>query len=140
MQLAGLPAPALLALISKEGDLPPVLGAYAVVGAAHWRRQSPEGKQFPWGGGRGALVEKALEAGLYFSVNSAMLRTKKGRALIGAIPGTVTNRDRRSVRQAGPAAGQSCCDYKDSRLRRVDLGRVSCRGAVCGLGELDDAL
>ena len=39
-----------------------------------------------WYTGPSALVERALEAGLYFSVNSSMLRTKKGRTLIEATP------------------------------------------------------
>ena len=39
-----------------------------------------------WYTGPSALVEKALEAGLYFSVNASMLRTKRGRRLIEMIP------------------------------------------------------
>ena len=50
-----------------------------------------------WYTGPSALVERALEAGLYFSVNPSMLRTKKGRALVGAIP-----RDRLLTETDGP--------------------------------------
>lgn len=50
-----------------------------------------------WYTGPSALVERALQAGLYFSVNSSMLRTKKGRALIEAIP-----RDRLLTETDGP--------------------------------------
>lgn len=39
-----------------------------------------------WYTGPPALVERALEAGFYFSINPAMLRTEKGRATVSALP------------------------------------------------------
>ena len=39
-----------------------------------------------WYTGTRALAEKAIEHGLYFSINSSMLRTKKGRLLVKTIP------------------------------------------------------
>ena len=39
-----------------------------------------------WYTGPSVLVEKALEMGLYFSMNALMLRTKRGRRLIEVIP------------------------------------------------------
>ena len=39
-----------------------------------------------WYTGPTVLVEKALETGLYFSINASMLRTKKGRWLMEVIP------------------------------------------------------
>lgn len=39
-----------------------------------------------WYTGPRVLIEKALENGLYFSINTSMLRTKKGRMLIKLIP------------------------------------------------------
>ena len=39
-----------------------------------------------WYTGTSVIVEKALEIGLYFSINASMLRTKKGKRLIEVIP------------------------------------------------------
>ena len=45
-----------------------------VLGILHWFTGSPR------------LIDDALAAGLYFSINPAMLRTEKGRATIAALP------------------------------------------------------
>lgn len=50
------------------------LQAATVVGILHWYT-GPLG-----------LIDKALDAGLYFSINPAMLRTEKGRKVIAAVP------------------------------------------------------
>jgi TatD DNase family protein len=39
-----------------------------------------------WYSGPLGVLERALEAGLYFSVNPAMLRTDNGRRIVGALP------------------------------------------------------
>ena len=52
-----------------------------------------------WYTGPARLVPEALEAGLYFSINPAMLRTEKGRALIAALP-----HDRALTESDGPYA------------------------------------
>ena len=39
-----------------------------------------------WYTGPPGLIEEALAAGLYFSINPAMLRTEKGRKVIAAVP------------------------------------------------------
>ena len=62
-----------------------------------------------WYTGPSRLVAEALAAGLYFSINPAMLRTEKGRALIAALPHerTLTESDGPFAKvrghQAGPA-------------------------------------
>jgi len=45
-----------------------------IVGILHWYTGPP------------TLVDRALAAGLFFSINPAMLRTEKGRQTIGALP------------------------------------------------------
>ena len=50
------------------------LQAASVVGILHWYT-GPLG-----------LIDKALDAGLYFSINPAMLRSEKGRKVIAAVP------------------------------------------------------
>ncbi len=50
-----------------------------------------------WYTGSRAQVQRALEAGLYFSVNPSMLQTKHGRALVEALP-----RDRLLTETDGP--------------------------------------
>jgi len=52
-----------------------------------------------WYTGPVSLIENALAAGLYFSVNPAMLRTEKGRATISALP-----RERVLTESDGPFA------------------------------------
>ncbi len=52
-----------------------------------------------WYTGPLGLVEEALAAGLYFSINPAMLRTEKGREVIAAI-----SRDRALTESDGPFA------------------------------------
>lgn len=39
-----------------------------------------------WYSGPGRLVDRALEAGMYFSINPAMTRTQRGRLLVAALP------------------------------------------------------
>jgi TatD DNase family protein len=52
-----------------------------------------------WYTGPLGLIEEALAAGLYFSINPAMLRSEKGRKVIAAIP-----RDRALTESDGPFA------------------------------------
>lgn len=53
-----------------------------------------------WFTGPTQLIDEALAAGLYFSVNARMLRTKKGRLIVSAIP-----TDRVLTESDGPYAG-----------------------------------
>ena len=52
-----------------------------------------------WYTGPLGLIEEALAAGLYFSINPAMLRSEKGRKVIAAVP-----RDRALTESDGPFA------------------------------------
>ena len=52
-----------------------------------------------WYTGPARLIAEALNAGLYFSINPAMLRTEKGKALIAALP-----HDRALTESDGPFA------------------------------------
>jgi TatD DNase family protein len=52
-----------------------------------------------WYSGPATLIDRALTAGLYFSVNPAMMRSQKGQAIISALP-----RDRVLTESDGPFA------------------------------------
>jgi TatD DNase family protein len=57
-----------------EGAVIERLEAAGVIATLHWYT------------GPDRLIAEALEAGLYFSINPAMLRTEKGKALIAKLP------------------------------------------------------
>jgi TatD DNase family protein len=52
-----------------------------------------------WYTGPARLIDEALDAGLYFSINPAMLRTEKGKALVATLP-----HDRALTESDGPFA------------------------------------
>jgi hypothetical protein len=57
-----------------------------------------------WYTGPLGLIEEALAAGLYFSINPAMLRAEKGRKVIAAVPPR-SSPDRERRPDGGPASG-----------------------------------
>lgn len=73
-----------------------------------------------WYTGPLALIENALAAGFYFSINPAMLRTEKGRATISALP-----RERVLTESDGPFAkvGNRPAAPVDIARVIVELGR-----------------
>ncbi len=70
-----------------EGEVIERLKASGVIAILHWYT------------GPARLITAALDAGLYFSINPAMLRTDKGKALIAALP-----HDRALTESDGPFA------------------------------------
>lgn len=74
-----------------------------------------------WYSGPLGLIEEALVAGLYFSINPAMLRTEKGRKIIDAIP-----RDRALTESDGPFAKSygHPAEPADMRTLVTDLAKV----------------
>lgn len=74
-----------------------------------------------WYTGPVGLIDDALAAGLYFSVNPAMLRTEKGRSTISALP-----RDRVLTESDGPFAktGRRTTAPADMALLTAELGRL----------------
>jgi TatD DNase family protein len=73
-----------------------------------------------WYTGPAGLIDSALAAGLYFSVNPSMLRTEKGRATIAALP-----RDRVLTESDGPFAKTGTRSVEPSDMSRLvgELGR-----------------
>lgn len=73
-----------------------------------------------WYTGPVGLIDDALAAGLYFSINPAMLRTEKGRSTISAIP-----HDRVLTESDGPFAktGTRTTAPADMALLTAELGR-----------------
>lgn len=73
-----------------------------------------------WYTGPAGLIDSALAAGLYFSVNPSMLRTEKGRATVAALP-----RDRVLTESDGPFAKTGTRSVEPSDMSRLvtELGR-----------------
>jgi TatD DNase family protein len=74
-----------------------------------------------WYTGPLRLVDDALAAGLYFSVNPAMLRTEKGLKMIAALPKdrVLTESDGPFARARGHVAGPSDMPWMLSELART---------------------
>src|SRR5262249_35586451 len=68
-----------------------------------------------------SLVDKALDAGLYFSINPAMLRNEKGRKVVAALP-----HDRAMTESDGPFAKAYGHSTRPSDISRLvsDLARL----------------
>jgi len=74
-----------------------------------------------WYTGPPGLIEEALAAGLYFSINPAMLRTEKGRKVIAAVPRhrALTESDGPFAKSHGHPTGPA-----DMRLLVSDLAQI----------------
>jgi TatD DNase family protein len=74
-----------------------------------------------WYTGPLGLIEEALSAGLYFSINPAMLRSEKGRKVIAAVP-----HDRALTESDGPFAKSHGHPMGPSDMKTLvsDLARV----------------
>lgn len=83
-----------------------------------------------WFTGSGSIAERALAAGLYFSINPSMLRTKAGGRLLALLP-----RDRVLTETDGPF-----CRLGSRECRPVDvLPVVKALGGLWGLEDRDAA-
>jgi TatD DNase family protein len=74
-----------------------------------------------WYTGPPSLITDALAAGLYFSINPAMLRSEKGRKVIAAVPRdrTLTESDGPFAKARGHTAGPADMQWLTSELARL---------------------